>query len=272
MKPPIRATSGYTLLELSIVLTLVALFAGMMLAGKDLLRVAEVRAMTRDAQIYKSAVHTFQSKYAALPGDFKRATNYWGTDASCTGTPSNTVLKQATCNGDGDGYIGYVNELTATFTNQYEFFRAWQHLANAGLIEGQYTGVTGPHSSIDVIPGVNSPPPRIKQGGWYLYSGEAPAGTVWDYVFGPGTVLQFGTILDPVNYPNPAWPILTPKEQFELDSKYDDGLPGTGDIHAIPPSSTYDPAPHCATSSNPATAKYNVSNTAINCTFLEIVY
>ena len=208
-----------------------------------------------------------------MPGDFTKATNFWGADTGCPNTTSNTVPKLLTCNGDGDGYIGYSQEDTGVVKSQYEFFRAWQHLSNAGFISGSYTGVTGSLDSNDVVPGVNSPPPRLKGGGWYLYSGES-INSSWDYPFGPGTILQFGTIPDPTHsgFANPAFPILTPKEQFALDSKVDDGLPGQGNIHAIPPSSTtYDPAPHCATSSDPVVARYNVTNTLFNCTFIGIV-
>ena len=82
-------------------------------------------------------------------------------------------------------------------------------------------------------------------------------------------MLLFGSIVDPVLYPNPGAPILTPQEEFALDTKMDDGLPGLGNLRAQPPSSPY--APNCATDNDPVVARYNVAYTEVGCAFKEIL-
>jgi len=259
---------GFTLVELSIVLVIIGLLAGAIVAGQDLIRAAEIRSVVNNLSQYTTAINAFQGKYGHLPGDMPDAESYWGSDANCPNTPSNTVYKTATCNGDGNGFVGYIYEDTATFVSPWEFFRAWQQLADAGMISGQYTGVTGPYTAYDVVPGVNAPMPRIKNGSWYIFSGEGTS-NMWNYPFPPSLIIVFGSILDPVSYPNPGGPILTPKEELALDSKIDDGLPAQGRIIAQPPSSPY--APNCSTSDDPVLARYNTAYTDLACAFKEVI-
>lgn len=91
---------------------------------------------------------------------------------------TNRIAKSATCNGDGNGQIG---------GNSPESFRLWQHLADAGLIEGSYSGVTGPNTAGDHDPGINSM--KLRMGGpttglSVYYSGSIPASYATVYMFG----------------------------------------------------------------------------------------
>src|ERR1700691_433072 len=61
--------SGFTLIELSIVLVIIGLIVGGVLVGQDLIRAAEVRAQISQIEKYNTAVNTFRDKYNALPGD-----------------------------------------------------------------------------------------------------------------------------------------------------------------------------------------------------------
>src|ERR1700689_1860224 len=82
--------SGFTLIELSIVLVIIGLIVGGILVGQDLIKAAEVRAQISQVEKYKSAVNTFMVKFDALPGDMPLATaNQFGftTGASCDGSP-----------------------------------------------------------------------------------------------------------------------------------------------------------------------------------------
>lgn len=133
--------SGFSLVELSIVLVILGLLTGGILGGQSLIRAAELRSVATDVSKYRSASYAFRDKYFGLPGDFTRATSFWGnattgtSGGECTAPESDAGTGTQTCNGDGNGLIG--NASTVGQRNS-ESFRFWQHLANAGLIEGQY--------------------------------------------------------------------------------------------------------------------------------------
>lgn len=148
---------AFSLVELSIVLVILGLLTGGILTGQSLIRASELRAVTTEYQRYATAVQAFRDKYFALPGDMPNATRFWGvqhaTLATCQTTASTTAL---TCDGNGDGNIGYT----------YEIFRAWQHLANACLIEGTYNGIDGgAGAGYDPILGVNVPRSKMSNTG-----------------------------------------------------------------------------------------------------------
>ena len=60
----------------------------------------------------------------------------------------------------------------------------------------------------------------------------------------------------------------SPLEVLGIDTKLDDGQPGTGYIRGVPSTSTVNPG--CTTTADPTTSIYNVSNAGIACTFLRI--
>ena len=98
--------SGFTLLELSIVLVIIGLLAGGILVGRDLIHAAELRSVVSDVDKFTAAANTFRLKYNCIPGDCTNATDYWGTDpGGCPDTPGNSVPKTATCNGTGNGRL-----------------------------------------------------------------------------------------------------------------------------------------------------------------------
>ncbi|MFZ4541492.1 MAG: type II secretion system protein [Rickettsiales bacterium] len=129
-----KTSSGFSLVELSIVLVILGLLVGGILSGQSLIRAAELRAVSTEYSRYVTAVQTFRDKYFQLPGDMNSATTFWGTAAVGAACATTIGSGTQTCNGNGDGWLdnGYVNS--------NENFRYWQHLANAGLIEGAYTG------------------------------------------------------------------------------------------------------------------------------------
>lgn len=160
--------SAFSLVELSIVLVILGLLVGGVLSGQSLIRAAELRSVTSEYSKWHSAAHAFRDKYFALPGDMPNATAFWGAlDIDGNGLGSNCRGESsglATCNGDGDGAICQ----SGTCTSQtYEAMLFWKHLANAGLIEGTYSGSfasgtqTICNSSTDqLLAGCNTPKSR----------------------------------------------------------------------------------------------------------------
>ena len=247
--------SGFSLVELSIVLVILGLLTGGILAGQSLIRAAELRSVSTDYQRYRSAIYAFRDKYFQLPGDFNNATAFWGaqdpTPATCQTTASSSAL---TCNGNGDNSIG-------DSTAYYERFRFWQHLANAGLIEGQYNGVTGSGSAYDATIGVNVPRSRIANAGFSMIGKGTAPGT--DANFFPGyfgNVFTFGAKrLNDITVD----PILKPEEAWNIDTKLDDGIPGTGNVQAMISTSTITPG--CTTTASSSTSAYALSSSTVLC-------
>ena len=232
---------AFTLVELSIVLVILGLLVGGVLTGQSLIRAAELRAVTREEMNYATAAQTFRDKYFAIPGDMPNATSFWGS---------------STVNGNGDGVIS-----ASSAGASAEIFQFWNQLALAGLIEGSYTGITGSGGPYHTIIGTNVPKSHMSNGGWFAYtqSGSYYAGDGNLYAADYGSYLEFGA-----NYPNsnPNNPLLKPEEAWNIDTKIDDGKPGTGKVIAIYWNNA------CGTGgSGPSdtASVYNLSNTSAQC-------
>lgn len=247
---------AFSLVELSIVLVILGLLTGGILAGQNLIRAAELRRVSTDLNKYETAIYTFRDKYFALPGDFKDATKFWtaanAAPTTCRTTSSTTT---ATCDGNGDGVINSVDGNT-TFS---ERFHAWKHLANAGLIEGSYTGVTGADSAEDTDPGVNSPLSKITNAGPSLsYLGTALASNASWFEGDYSRVIHFGGDSTGSNIAA----VFSPEEQWNIDTKMDDGRPGIGAIRSI------ESFTNCNTTTVAATAEYNLSDSGKHCSII----
>jgi prepilin-type N-terminal cleavage/methylation domain-containing protein len=259
--------SGFSLVELSIVLVILGLLVGGILAGQSLIRASELRSVGTDYARFNTAIAAFRDKYRNLPGDMPNATAFWGaldpTAATCITLPSNGTT--ATCNGDGDGTLQYPGILYLTPENH----RLWQHLANAGLIDGKYTGIGNdtPISYEGSMAGVNTPKLKLNnaifQARWVQsYTGHA---TMWD---GPyGNLFYFGA-KGPALADNPHQPVLRGEEAWNLDKKLDDGSPAYGRILTVrynAASSWAVPMNQCATTALPNTAEYAVALPGLVC-------
>jgi prepilin-type N-terminal cleavage/methylation domain-containing protein len=239
---------GFSLVELSIVLVILGLLTGGILAGQSLIRAAELRSITTDFNRYTAATLAFRDKYFALPGDMTNATAFWGKDnARCT-THTGTTTTPGTCNGTGDGVIFFNSSGSV-----YEGLRAWQHLANAGLVEGSYLGYdTDGDDHADL--GINIPRARISDAG---FSFDMPSMIAYTGRTAPTNVIGFGSLND--GYGS-AWEAIKPAEAWNIDTKMDDGKPGTGKLAAYADQG-------CATTTVASTAVYALTLTTNLCGF-----
>ena len=213
---------GFSLVELSIVLVILGLLTGGILAGQSLIRASELRSITTQLAQYNTAVQAFSEKYDGLPGDLDNAEDFWGeqhaTPATCRTTASSGTL---TCNGNGDG-------LVIDNPESNESYRFWQHLVNAGLIEGSYNGITQGSTAFSST-SANSPAGKISNTLWFAWN--------WNlgYATGNGSLfsIEYGNYLllgAPVANTLPSGSVLTPAETWNIDTKIDDGKPASGEV------------------------------------------
>lgn len=131
--------SGFTLIEIAIVLVIIGLLLGGILKGQELINSAKVKNLATDFRSIPVYIYGYQDKFKALPGD----------DANAT-----THVTGATTNGNGNGVIeGAWN----TTTNANESCNFWQHVRLAGLAAGPTT--------VECATATNTYVPRNSEGG-----------------------------------------------------------------------------------------------------------
>ena len=118
-----RRMSGFTLVEIAIVMVIIGLLLGGVLKGQELIQSARVHNLASMQDGIKAAFFGFQDRFRALPGDYTQAV------ANITGV-STAAACGTSGNGDGDGQISGA-----------EAILAWDHLSHAGFITGTYTCV-----------------------------------------------------------------------------------------------------------------------------------
>jgi prepilin-type N-terminal cleavage/methylation domain-containing protein len=248
---------GFTLIESGIAIVIVALIAGGVLAGRSLVRSAEMRSVATDFTNFRSAFVTFRERYNKPPGDLQNATSYWGAANAVPATCRTTNVageKTLTCDGDGNGLIDSVDG-GSTWSERYH---SWRHLVNEGLISGNYSGVAGPIGKPDVVVGVNAPGSKIPKAGWQVGLRFADASAGW-FPSVHGHFLVFGRQRPGFAPWNPA---LSPMEALLIDKKIDDGRPGTGGVVTQISTSVFNP--NCATTDAENTAEYYIADTNPN--------
>ena len=253
------AQSGFSLVELSIVLVILGLLTGGILGGQALIRAAELRAVTTEYSRWVTATQTFRDKYFALPGDMRNATQFWGRmngNADCVTNSSASVLATGACDGNADGR----NDAAAAVGQVGEFAQYWRHLALAGLIEGTFSGVAGPANVQDCPLGSSCPRSKLSNAGWgmsqsFNYPGDSAAYAM-DYgnqlVFGASSLLPLG-------------PVLRPEEAWNIDTKLDDGRPAQGKVIGRYWNNACAAADDGSSANNDLNASYRLSDNSIQC-------
>ncbi len=267
--------SGFTLVEVAIVVVVIALLIGGIVVGQSLIRDARVMSVISDVNRFKQAAKLFRDKYNYLPGDLPSAATFWGALADCSDGAPSAVRTRSTCNGNGDGFIGGLASVPDTINGAtaLESLRVWQHLSNAGMIAGTYTGSGSPAADDGLDPGLNIPEGQIAGSGFTLHYAPASYGNTGFFDGNYGHIIVFGrtsgyyelaqTSVAGIGLNRPAYlPALTSQEASSIDRKIDDGKPGTGGVRSY--TYLFLEAVNCATESEtPTTAEYKTDPAAV---------
>ena len=115
--------SGFTLVEIAIVLVIIGLLLGGILKGQELINSAKVKNLANDFRVVPTYIYAYQDKFKALPGD----------DPQVVAHVTGSTLATTPATSQGNGVInGNWNSTTATD----ESVLFWQHVRLANLAAG----------------------------------------------------------------------------------------------------------------------------------------
>ena len=206
-----QSRSGFTLVELAIVLVIIGLIVGGVLVGQDLIKAATVRAAVSQLEKYDTAVNAFRGKYNGLPGDLLNPTNFFST-----------IVPGAQVNGNGlvEGSSADGAVCTAAACLGGENVIVFTELALAGLITDNITSLTA--SSYTLVPSDTTiPASKLGKGARVLI--QAFGGRNY-YVLG-----NFGTAAL-ASGSGTFSGAMSPIDAYNVDTKMDDGNPITGKV------------------------------------------
>jgi prepilin-type N-terminal cleavage/methylation domain-containing protein len=120
-----RNQSGFTLIEIAIVLVIIGLLLGGVMKGQELINSAKVKNLAGDFKNTSLYIYSYQDKYRALPGDDALASTHvtLATKASDSTPP-------------GDLGNGVVNGKWDSSTATDESFLFWEHVRLSGITTG----------------------------------------------------------------------------------------------------------------------------------------
>ncbi len=91
MKNMKKMQSGFTLVEIAIVLVIIGLLLGGVLKGQELINSAKVKTFINDFKTVPLFIYGYQDKYKALPGDDKAAATHLGNSVTLLEPTSSTL-------------------------------------------------------------------------------------------------------------------------------------------------------------------------------------
>lgn len=143
--------SGFTLVEIAIVLVIIGLLLGGVLKGQELINSAKSKAVINDFRNAATMIAAYQDRFRAIPGDDSTVAAHLKTATPATGTL-------------GDGLIGGDWDTSAPTA---ESVLMWQHLRLANLASGS---TSAPSSAADLAEFV----PKNAEGGRIGVQSTAP--------------------------------------------------------------------------------------------------
>lgn len=211
-----RNQSGFTLIEIAIVLVIIGLLLGGVMKGQELINSAKVKNLATDFKNIPIYIYGYQDKFRAIPGDDGAAASHvtGATEATTPTTGLNGVVCTPATGNAGCVANGVLDGSWNSTTPTHETVLFWQHIRMAGLAPGPTTpgagylpvnavggeiGIQGGTSSLTTTPITNNAETLAIRGSYVICS--------------PGILGKFAK---------------------QLDTQMDDGNSDTGSIMAGP--------------------------------------
>jgi prepilin-type N-terminal cleavage/methylation domain-containing protein len=144
MKKVKSQQSGFTLVEIAIVLVIIGLLLGGILKGQELINSAKVKNIANDFRVIPTYIYAYQDKFRALPGDDCRAFTHVGAPAVDLAVPCPAPA--------GNGVID--GQVLPTPTGEALLF--WQHVRLANLAAGPTLTTDASYIPINAVGGIIS--------------------------------------------------------------------------------------------------------------------
>ena len=141
-----RNQSGFTLIEIAIVLVIIGLLLGGVLKGQELINSAKVKNLATDFRNIPVYIYGYQDKFRAVPGDDAQAQSHVGSTATlCSASPTCKL---------GNGLIEGTWDSNNPTADESQLF--WQQVRLAGLAAGPTSGDMLPTNSVGGVIGITS--------------------------------------------------------------------------------------------------------------------
>jgi prepilin-type N-terminal cleavage/methylation domain-containing protein len=207
-------SSGFTLVELSIVLVIIGLIVGGVVGGQSLVSSARISAQAQQLTKFETAYNAFKLQYDAVSGDMYNASDYW---------PGAT-------NGDGNNRITEdANNAGIVSRENVKFF---EHLSRAKIIPETYTNVW--------TLGQGYPALKVDEGKGMIAAGQLRGGACCQVSANEAQKQHIAVLYLNVGSPNASGAssyndssgVTPPSIAKSIDKKLDDGTARTGKFKA----------------------------------------
>jgi prepilin-type N-terminal cleavage/methylation domain-containing protein len=149
--------SGFTLVELAIVLVIIGLILAAVLKGQEMIENGKVKNVVTDLKGVSVAYYAYQDRYKAIPGDdATAATHINGAD-----------------NGGGDGMITGLFNAVAAPSATAESNNFWQHTRMSGFLTGSATADVAKPST-NALGGILGVQSQVSAAGGATYGMSGP--------------------------------------------------------------------------------------------------
>jgi len=134
--------SGFTLVEIAIVLVIIGLLLGGILKGQEMITQAKIKNIINDFNSIFAAMNSYQDRYHALPGDEQNTATVARWGAAAFGGDGNGVFCTGACPGTLLATQQYNAAAAAPAAAGPEVGLFWLHLRLSGFVAGATTGIT----------------------------------------------------------------------------------------------------------------------------------
>ena len=134
--------SGFTLVEIAIVLVIIGLLLGGVLKGQELINQAKIKNIANDLNGISVAIYGYQDRYKQYPGDDSGSAARWTSPLAVAGS--------------GNAKVGELlnTSIIDCSTSVLENCQFWHHLRLAGFVGGDTSVAQGKLSPQNAVGGV----------------------------------------------------------------------------------------------------------------------